>query len=183
MYRMVLVLGVVGATVVSWGCGLAMRPVTVQAKPADWEALAGEWRGDYRMSAYDRHGTIAFRLTASDAQASGDVLMISDRFGWPYVGGPMRPGEPPGPMEPKTQLLSIRFVSAEDGMINGALDPYWDPDRQCWASASFLGSVDGDVIGSSFVSVCGDGFRSLKGQWRVERKPPSAGRSRHQRTS
>ena len=29
------------------GCGMAMRPVVFEAKPADWEILAGEWRGEY----------------------------------------------------------------------------------------------------------------------------------------
>ena len=39
-------------------------------------------------------------------------------------------------------------------MISGTMDPYWDPDRRCRAAASFLGSVDGNVIAGSFVSRC-----------------------------
>lgn len=176
MRRMVLVLVATSASFASWGCTLSMRPVRLDAKPAEWEALAGEWRGDYRMSAYDRHGTIAFKLVASDGQASGDVLMISDRFGWPYVGVPPKAGLPSQPMEPRTQLLTIRFVRADPGMISGTMDLYWDPDRRCWASASFLGSVDGNTIRGSFASVCEDGFRTLKGRWRVERMRPSTER-------
>jgi hypothetical protein len=70
----------------------------------------------------------------------------------------------------ESQLLSIHFVNAHDGRIRGTLDPHWDPDRGCEARASFLGSVDGDVISGSFVSFCEDGVRTWHGRWRVERK-------------
>ena len=65
-------------------CGPAMRPVRFQATTTEWRRLAGEWRGDYWMRDHDRHGRIAFTLVADKETASGDVLMISDRVGWPY---------------------------------------------------------------------------------------------------
>jgi hypothetical protein len=163
------------ASLASWGCTLAMRPVRLDAKPAEREALAGDWRGEYWMAAYDRHGTIAFKLVAAAEQATGDVLMISDRFGWPYVWMPPTTGLSSRPMEPTTPLLTIRFVRADRGMISGRMEPYWDPDRRCRASASFLGSLDGNVIKGNVVSVCEDDFRTLKRRWRVERKRASDG--------
>jgi hypothetical protein len=151
------------------GCSFAMRPVPFEAGAAEWERLAGDWRGEYTINGHDRHGLIAFRLNAGAREAAGDVLMIPERFAWP--SGPIWADQPgmrgaPG----ATQLLSIRFVGADAGMIRGTMAPYWDPDRQCRAFASFLGSMDGAAIRGSFVTVCEDGVRSLTGRWHVTRE-------------
>jgi len=168
--RVTLVMsGALAVALLGSGCTLTMRPVAFAGTPADWEALAGDWRGDYRTNAYDRHGAIAFKLVASTRQASGEVLMMSDRYGWPYVGIPPGPGMPPS-SEPRTDLLTVRFVQANRGMISGTMDAYWDPDRRCRASALFLGSVDADVIKGTFTSMCEDQFRRSTGRWKVERK-------------
>ena len=146
-----------------------MRPVQVDATFADWVALAGDWRGDYSIAGRDRHGVIEFRLKAQEHEASGDVLMISDRSGWPVTGMPPRDGFP-GRLPDFSQLLAIRFVAADHGMIRGTMEPYWDPDRECRAWATFLGSADGDLVIGSFSSVCDDQTRILNGRWRVERR-------------
>jgi hypothetical protein len=168
--RFVLLVGALGLTAGMAACAMPMRSVRFATTPADWEKLAGDWRGEYWMRAYDRHGTIAFKLVAATGEASGDGLMISDRFGWPYQGYPPKPGMWAGPVEPRTQLLTIRFVRADRDQISGHMDPYWDPDRHCRASASFLGSVDGNVIRGTLSSVCDEGGRPLTGRWKVERK-------------
>ena len=155
------------------GCAFRSRPVPLQASPADWEKLDGQWRGEYSMTGHDRHGLIAFDLKAGTHLAEGDVLMIPDRFAWPYRGrGDVgaNPAEQKRPQD-DSQLLSIRFVAAENGQISGAMDPYWDPDRACQARATFLGSVAGNTIEGSFISVCEDGVRTLRGRWKVERRP------------
>src|SRR4051812_3853712 len=149
-------------------CGAAMRAVPVDASTATWASLAGEWRGDYTMTGHDRRGLIAFRLTAAEQQAVGDVLMIPEHHAWPY--GPSDGRDPRVQPIDASHLLTIRFVSAEDGGLRGAMDPYWDPDRQCQATASFIGSVHGQVIEGTFSSVCEDGVRTWNGRWRVERK-------------
>ena len=159
------------ALAASTGCAIAMRPVRFDARPAAWEALSGEWRGDYTIAGSDRHGSIMFRLTAAQHEARGDVLMIPDRAGWPYRGSPSGVPGPGRPHRNETQLLTIRFVAADRGTVRGSMDPYWDPDRSCQAWASFIGSIDGDVIAGPFVSVCEDGVRTLKGRWRVTRRP------------
>ena len=159
------------ALAASTGCGLAMHPVRFAARPAAWETLSGDWRGDYTIAGSDRRGSIMFRLTAATHEALGDVLMIPDRSAEPYRGSRNAPESPSRLHRDDTQLLSIRFVAADNGLVRGSLDPYWDPDRQCRAWASFIGSVDGDVIAGPFISVCEDGVRTLQGRWRVTRRP------------
>ena len=169
------ILAAVVAAGISAACGPAMRPVVFDASPADWQRLAGEWRGEYTMSGRDRHGLIAFRLAAGTHEASGDVLMISDRSAWPYTGMPSSEQMPGRAAPAESQLLSIRFVQADGGMVRGTMDPYWDRDRDCRAVASFLGSLDGNVIAGSFSTVCEDGVRTLNGRWRVERREAGDG--------
>lgn len=170
MIRAVALLGGL-ALAASAGCAIAMRPVRFDARPAEWETLSGEWRGEYTIAGSDRRGSIMFRLIAAQHEAFGDVLMIPDRAGWPYRGSPTAGHGPDRPPRDETQLLTIRFVAADPGMVRGSMDPYWDPDRSCRAWASFIGSIDGDVIAGPFISVCEDGDRTLKGRWRVTRRP------------
>jgi hypothetical protein len=169
------ILAAIAAAGLSAACRTGMRPVVFDAPPADWERFAGEWRGEYTMNGRDRHGLIAFRLKAGPREAAGDVLMISDRFAWPYTGMP--PSQQlPGQTAPyEAQLLSIRFVQADGGMVRGTMEPYWDRDRDCRAAASFLGSLTGHVIAGSFSTVCEDGVRTLNGRWRVERREAGDG--------
>jgi hypothetical protein len=158
-----------GAIAASAHCAFALRPVPFDASPRQWELLAGTWRGNYETTKPSRHGLIEFRLKAAGHEAFGDVLMLRDRVGWPD-NMILRNGKLIRNPELDPQLLDIRFVSADDRGIRGNLSPYWDPDRACLASASFLGSVDGDVITGSFTSVCEDGERVLEGTWRVRRE-------------
>jgi hypothetical protein len=111
MRRICLSLGFPVALAFGTGCSLAMRPVQMEATRADWEKLAGDWRGDYSMAGLDRHGVIEFRLHAPERQATGDVLMIADRFKWPETGMPPRDGFTHLPTT-QSQLLTIRFVAA-----------------------------------------------------------------------
>ena len=151
------------------GCSFAMRSVRFEATPADWEMLSGDWRGEYTVPGRERHGLIEFRLKGLLQEAAGEVLMFTEHSGWPITGMP--PSDQAGRRPPRdAQLLVIHFVTADRGMIRGTMNAYWDPDRECLANASFLGSVDGDVIAGSFVSTCEDGVRVLRGRWRVERR-------------
>jgi hypothetical protein len=168
-----LVPRVAAAVCMASGCSMAMRQVPVTAPHPQWEALAGEWHGTYQIDGYERHGTIAFKLVAAEEQASGEVLMIPERTGWPYTMNRPVPGETPARVEPRTELLTIHFVEAADGVLNGTMDPYWDPDRRCTAHASFTGTVDRDTASGSVTSVCENDVRTLRGQWRARRNPPA----------
>jgi len=170
--RRLLATGLLGLNVTLAGCGVAMRPVKFEANDVDWQALAGEWRGEYWLGTYDRHGLISFKLVADPKAASGDVLMISDRSAWPSQRYPTEPGTPRESYD-RTRLLTIRVVRADDGQITGAIERYWDPDRRCEAAAAFRGSIDGDVIRGTVSSRCvGEARRVVEGRWRAERKPP-----------
>jgi hypothetical protein len=151
------------------GCAMSMHAVTFDATPAEWETLGGEWHGEYWMQAYDRHGAITFRLASSSERASGDVLMISDRFPWLDQRSPAQPGVSSVPVEPRTEPLTITFVKADRGQISGRMDPYWDPDRRCQAFATFVGTVQHDRIQGTVVSKCEDDVRTVSGRWKVKR--------------
>jgi hypothetical protein len=146
-------------------------PVPVYASRADWEILSGHWSGSYSTSAPERRGLIDFTLSAGDEQASGDVTMIAEGTRVPYR--PYPPGDPRlSPIDtPYTQLLTIKFVRADQGQISGRIASYWDPDRSCLASATFLGAAEQRVIEGTFTSTCEDGIRQLHGKWRVTRQP------------
>ena len=160
---------IAAAAVTLAGCLMAIRPVPFEATPAQWEVLAGRWRGEYGIADHDRHGTIEFRLKAAEREAFGDVLMVTDRAER-LSGMPERDPRVSHRPGPQSQLLEIRFVAAEAGRIRGAMAPYWDDGRQCRAWATFLGSVDGNVITGSLTTVCEGGTRELRGRWRVERQ-------------
>ena len=167
-------LAFVAAVLISLGtaaCAGNPPPVPVSAGRADWEILNGHWSGSYSTSPSGRHGVIEFTLSAGDEQASGDVLMVADGAHVPYR--PYPPNDPrQGPINaPYTQLLTIRFVRADRGEISGTIASYWDPDRSCQASATFLGDVQNRVIEGTFTSMCEDGVRQLRGTWRVTRQP------------
>ena len=155
-------------------CAGNPRSVPVFASRADWEILSGHWSGSYSTSPSTRHGVIEFTLSAGEEQASGDVLMVADGAHGPYR--PYPPNDPrQGPINaPYTQLLTIRFVRADRGEISGTIASYWDPDRSCQASATFLGGAQNRVIEGTFKSTCEDGVRQLRGTWRVTRQPVSS---------
>ena len=171
VFRRNLMIPIVALMIGSDGCVGNPRPVTVFASRADWETLSGHWRGSYSASATNRRGLIDFTLSASDEQASGDVLMIAEGARVPYR--PYAPGDPrSGPIDAAyRQLLTIKFVRAEQGWITGTIASYWDPDRSCEASATFLGGVQSDAIEGTFTSTCEDGVRQIRGKWRVSRQP------------
>ena len=168
--RRYLAIVIAGVTIGAAACATNPRPVPVYASPADWEALAGRWRGSYTTSEPNRRGLIDFTLSSSGERASGDVLMIAEGSRIPYR--PYPPGDPRlAPIEAAyTQLLTISFVRAERGQISGTIASYWDPDRSCQASATFLGTAQPHAIDGTFTSTCEDGVRQLRGKWRVTRQ-------------
>ncbi|HEU4935585.1 MAG TPA: hypothetical protein VFT39_03960 [Vicinamibacterales bacterium] len=169
--RRSVILAIIAMMIGSGACAANPPLVPVFASRADWEILAGRWTGSYTTSAANRRGLIEFTLSASDEQASGDVLMIAEGTRIPYR--PYPPGDPrQGPIDASyTQLLTIRFVRAEQGRISGTIASYWDPDRRCQATATFLGAAWSRAIEGTFTSICEDGVRQLRGTWRVTRQP------------
>lgn len=147
-------------------------PVSVDANPKDLNAMAGDWSGDYFSADTGRSGSIRFNLNPEQGALSGTVLMFpkgrssamepANRQASPTTSAP-RGGQP----------LSIRFVMIEDGVVSGTLEPYRDPDCDCFLSTTFTGRVHGDVIQGTFVSHAGPGHVSQEGRWKVTRKSAS----------
>jgi hypothetical protein len=137
----------------------------LDGSPADLERLAGAWEGEYAGGPHGRSGTIVFTLAAGEDHAHGDVLMIpegSERGYSPYPGRTL-PDQAP-------QVLTIRFVGANDGRVTGSLDRFWDPDSRCGAFATFRGTVSGPVMEGTFTSQCVDGRAPVTGRWKVRRR-------------
>jgi hypothetical protein len=150
-------------------CAPRSRPVRLEAGAGDREALAGAWRGGYTID-YRRSGTLSFALVAGEDDARGEVLMIPRGAERPYGVPPWieRPRVLGGPVV-ATEILSIRFVHASGGRVEGTLVPYWDPDRSCVASATFAGRLDRDTLAGTFVSTCDRGVPTWTGRWSMRR--------------
>lgn len=174
MLRRAVVLIFIATIIGAAGCAGNPAPVPVLASRADWEILAGRWRGSYTSSTPNRRGVIDFTLSAGDEQAFGDVVMMAE--GTRLLYRPYPPGDPRLARidAAYTQVLTIKFVRAEQGQITGTIASYWDPDRNCQATATFLGRVQAHAIEGTFTSACEDGVRQLRGTWEVTRQAASS---------
>jgi hypothetical protein len=151
----------------------SMPPVRLEATPGDLEVLAGQWHGDYSSPALGRSGSIEFKLVAGQNQASGAVLMIPQGSARPYQPGTLEHAPNNSGSQPSSRMLSIRFVRAAAGTVDGMLDPYWDPDRNCEARTVFHGSQTEGTIEGTFTTTFDCGAGEASGQWRVTRTSAS----------
>ncbi|NIM51967.1 MAG: hypothetical protein GTO22_22440 [Gemmatimonadales bacterium] len=148
-------------------CSTAPGPVPVVADQAELLQLAGEWHGNYDSPVVDRHGTIIFKLEAGRDTARGDVTMVPR--GWTRPLGPAEHPAAAARDAPVPEVLRIRFVRIEYGVVSGTLEPYKDPDCGCAVYTTFTGRLLGDVIEGTFVSRPAHG-PAYEGTWRVQRK-------------
>jgi hypothetical protein len=166
--RMRPALAGLGLLVLAASCA-PLPPVPLDATPADLEVLAGEWDGTYESAALGRRGTITFKLTGGRDGAYGDVIMFPVTA-WPlqethvyqegqYTGG-----------TPRSEALTINFIRASDGAVTGALDRYWDPDRNCFATTTFTGRVTRGVVEGTFRTTFDGGSRQATGTWIARKK-------------
>jgi hypothetical protein len=141
--------------------------MAVEGPPADIEALAGTWRGEYRGETTGRSGTISFTLVAGEDHAHGDVVMTPRGGSRPHASwrdpldDPGRPGA--------SEVLTIKFVFVEGGEVTGVLDPYVDPDCRCRANTRFQGRRRGDVIEGTYTTRTGPKEEPDRGVWKVRR--------------
>lgn len=124
-------------------------PIPIQGSPRALLALAGEWDGTYTSRDSGRNGSIWFKLIAGEDHAHGDVLMTPRGRTQPYYRYPPSGWPVAGPPADLTQV-SIQFVHASDGTVDGRLEPYWDPDCQCEAITTFRGRLRGDRLEGTF---------------------------------
>jgi hypothetical protein len=153
------------------GCQSQRAAIPIAAEPELLASLVGEWHGEYASPATGSSGSIVFYLAQGEDHAHGDVLMIpsssaaADRASSRSAAAPVRPGP---------QILTIRFMRAEDGNVSGMLDPYWDPDCNCEVRTTFMGEIQGDRMDGTFVSLSGrPGVGRSTGWWSVTRRKHS----------
>jgi hypothetical protein len=148
-------------------CGGPSTPVPVRG---DIAALEGQWVGEYHSSESGRAGSIVFTLTAGSDTAQGDVIMVPADY---RPRGPNIPGQDAmsGPRMPRSELLTVQFVVAERGVVQGQLNPYRDPECGCLLTTVFTGTLEGDRLGGTYRSWHEESDRVVQGVWQVERKP------------
>jgi hypothetical protein len=167
---------VCGFVLIAAGC-TPLPKVALQATPGDLEILAGEWAGEYESAALGRRGTIEFKLKAGTDDAYGDVLMLPRGRRTSYGPQPYHEAQNP-PSLSSTELLTIRFIRAQDGAVTGTLDRYWDPDRECFANTAFSGRMGLGIIEGTFTTTFECGAGKATGTWTAVRRrarPAAAG--------
>jgi hypothetical protein len=103
-------------------------------------------------------------VIAGEDHAHGDVVMT--RTG--ALSGYERSERMKGPEPPPPSVLAIRFVHAENGMIEGMMEPYWDPQCRCEVVTTFHGRQDGDRLSGTFVSR--RQVVETRGRWQMKRR-------------
>jgi cytochrome c-type biogenesis protein CcsB len=136
--------GVLLLAVLFGACASAPAPVRLEASPADLQALAGEWEGEYHSAATGRSGSVVFKLVAGEDHAHGDVVMMPSGSRRAYA--PMR--DAPGPVSPAelAQVLNIAFVRvASGGVLEGGPEAV-APGRP-GRSGALPGGRTGSIVG------------------------------------
>lgn len=146
-------------------CSGVGAPVPVSG---DTGILEGEWEGTYSSDQSGRSGHIFFWLDTGTDTARGEVVMYP-----PSAQGISAPFDRSGPPEidrPRSEVLNIRFIRAEGGIVNGRLEPYRDPQCGCQLTTVFRGILKGDTLSGSFRSWHEEMQRWTEGTWHTVRK-------------
>jgi hypothetical protein len=146
------------------------QAVPVYAAAEDMFVLEGDWSGQYWSPDTGRSGRIRLSLEAESDRAYGDVLMFAAKREENLGMTPQAHDR----LVPLSETLTIEFVrvDAQTETITGVLDPYLDPDCSCTVQTTFTGTVSSDAIEGTFVTEGGGGYRTRRGNWRVERTQP-----------
>ncbi|MGB2716571.1 MAG: hypothetical protein WBC51_20475 [Vicinamibacterales bacterium] len=150
------------------GCATTGPPIPVTASRAEFDALVGEWDGTYSSRDTRRSGSIWFKLIAGEDHAHGDVLMTARDRQMAFTRNRPDPRSQARP-DGATQVLSIRFVRAADGMVDGRLEPYWDPDCECEARTIFRGRLLENRLEGTFTTRLASGLEAI-GVWSASKR-------------
>ena len=165
--RSALALALAAAACV-WACSSSKNPapsVPMAGERSEISTLAGRWEGTYSSEATGRSGSIVFELKSGDTVARGDVLMVPKGANAPAESQPASET-----LRTMPQVLTIRFVSASAGMVQGNMDPYHDPDCNCEVQTTFVGKLSGDTIEGTFTTTGVDSTPMATGRWSIARK-------------
>ena len=151
----------------STACARSTPGIEMRSSDFDLDPLVGQWRGSFVSSQPGRTGTIAFTLRAGESAASGSVVLFQ------------KPDSLLSPEErelmanvPDRTVLKIHFLRKEGGSVNGALDPYRDPECDCTVTSTFQGTfTDPATIEGEYTTVRGKpGTDIIRGRWKVTRQ-------------
>lgn len=159
-----LVVLAAGATLV-WGCASTTQRLPVQSASGNLAALAGEWRGEYTSPENGRTGTIYFLLQTGENSAAGDVVMLAGR------GARVVDWEDRVTMASArflAEVLTVSFVSFDNGMVSGRMGPYRDSDCGHMHVTTFFGEVQDNRISGRFISRS-DAHEPHVGEWIANR--------------
>jgi hypothetical protein len=160
-----LTLAVAAAT--STACARSTPGIEMRSTDFDLDPLVGQWRGSFVSSQPGRTGTIAFTLRAGESAASGSVVLFQKPDS-------MLTAEERELMAnvPERTVLKIHFVRKQGGSVNGALDPYQDPECGCTVTSTFQGTfTDPTTIEGEYTTVrAKPGTDIIRGRWKVTRQ-------------
>jgi hypothetical protein len=153
--------------------GCAPPPVIeMPGAPQSVVALVGEWDGSFHGRAIGDTGSIWFKLVEGEDHAHGDVLMKARDAAAPFMRYPpvndRLETRPPA----AATMLTIHFVRIDGDLVEGVLDPYFDPACDCEAFTTFTGRLFENRITGTFVTrSAGDAITT--GAWEVTRRRPA----------
>jgi hypothetical protein len=154
---------ILGLTVLA-GCTYHPSRFPIIGKIDDKSRLTGQWLGEFTSTHPDRSRSIAFQLEPGRDSASGEVSLDAS-----YVGqGVRHQGQGLHPRVSTTTVVRIRYVRADESTVEGALEPYDDPDCGCMVTTAFLGVLRGDSITGEYVSR--SRWATRQGAWRMSRR-------------
>ena len=166
------------AVTLAWGVGVLVAscasippPIRLDANAGARELLVGDWVGEYVADEVDgRRGTIAFRLRERDDFAHGEVRMQPSGSREPHARAERSNPVSGKSAPPVAEWLTIRVVRGHDRSFSGELDSYWDPDRECRARTTFLGTSNADGIVGTFETVYDAPIARTFGRWWIRRR-------------
>jgi hypothetical protein len=130
--------------------------------------LTGKWDGTYEMlSGSRRTGSILFELQAGRDTAAGTVVMTFNQTE-ALPGVIQEPDYRVRTM--RSETLSISFVRLSDDRLTGELEPYSDPFCGCTLKTTFTGTLRGDRIKGTFLTVHQHSRIEDHGKWSVTRQ-------------
>jgi len=162
---------VLGLTILAAGCLASTPSARVQAEPPAADRLAGAWSGTYVVeSGPGSGGALSFTLEQRDADVVAGPVMIrpaaaSDEY-LPAAAGDL-PSVPAAAA--RGPSLTIRLLTASDGLIYGDTDTFRDAARGVDAIMTLRGELEKDEIRGTFRTTYTDGSAQTLGRWTVTR--------------
>jgi hypothetical protein len=141
---------------------LVRQPAPVQGAAADVRQLAGTWRGEFHSAAGGKVGAIFFDLTASGDTAYGSVTFqrVIPTLACQDMTRPETVSSVVAPV-----VLRFGALGISHGSVGGWLQPYRDPDLDCWMDTWFEGRLLRDTLKGSYFARRTDTDTVRAGTW------------------